>query len=87
MQLVLRQVDPKDVPVALKTAGKAVRDRFASVFSERARARLFEDMDALPLLRISAVEEAQMRIVQVVRQLEEQQVIRIPRGGGQDKYV
>ena len=87
MQLVLRQVDPKDVPIALKTADKAVRDRFASSFSERARARLFEDMDALPPLRISAVEEAQMRIVQVVRQLEEQQVIRIPRGGGQDEFV
>ena len=87
MQLVLRQVEIKDVQVALKTANKAVRDRFASSFSERARARLFEDMDALPPLRISAVEEAQMRIVQVVRQLEEQQAIRIPRGGGHERYV
>ena len=44
-------------------------------------------MDAMPPMRLAEVEEAQMRIVQQVRQLEEQQVIRIPRSGDGDEYV
>lgn len=87
MQMVLRHIETKDLQIALKAAGKAVRDRFFTALSERARSRLLEDMDALPPMRLSEVEEAQTRIVQLVRQLEEQQVIRIPRSGGEDEYV
>ena len=87
IQMVLRYIEIKDLQMALKAAGKAVRDRFFTALSERARIRLFEDMDALPPVRMSEVEEAQARIVRQVRQLEEQQVIRIPRGGGDDEYV
>ena len=87
MQMVVRHIEIKDLQIALKTAGKAVSDRFFSVLSERARVRLLEDMDALPSMRISEVEEVQMRIVQQVRQLEEQQIIRIPRSGDADQFV
>ena len=87
IQMVLRQIETKDLQVALKAAGKGVRDRFFSALSERARARFLEDMDTMPPMRLAEVEEAQMRIVQQVRQLEEQQVIRIPRSGDGDEYV
>ena len=87
MQMVVRHIEIKDLQVALKAAGKAVRDRFFSALSERARAQLLEDMDALPPMRLSEVEQVQMRIVQQVRQLEEQQVIRIPRSGDADQFV
>ena len=87
MQMVLRHIEIKELQVALKAAGKAVRDRFFSALSERARAQLLEDMETLPPMRLSEVEEVQMRIVQQVRQLEEQQVIRIPRSGDAEQFV
>jgi flagellar motor switch protein FliG len=87
VQTVLRQVDMDDLRLALKSAGKAVRDLFLSAMSERRRLRFFEDMEALPPVRLSEVRDAQDRIVQYVRQLEEQRVLHIPRGSEDDPYV
>ena len=87
MQTVVHHIEIKDLQISLKSASKGVRDRFFTAMSERARGRLLEDMDALPPMRLSEVEEAQVRIVQQVRQLEEQQIIRLPRGGVKDDYV
>lgn len=84
---VMRQLDMDDLRLALKSAGKAVRDLFLSAMSERSRLRFFEDMEAMPPVRLSEVREAQDRIVQYVRQLEEQRVLSIPRGSEDDPYV
>ncbi len=81
---VMRHIDMGDLLQGLKSAGKGVRDLFLRSMSERRRQRFFEDMEALPPLRLSEVEEAQDRIVQQVRLLEEQQILRVPRGGGED---
>jgi len=87
VQTVLLQVDMDDLRLALKSAGKAVRDRFLSAMSERRRLRFFDDMAAMPPVRLSEVRAAQDRIVQYVRQLEEQHVLQIPRGGEEDPLV
>jgi flagellar motor switch protein FliG len=87
MLLVLGQVELPDLMVALRAADKGVRDRFLSSMSERRRARLLEDMEVMPAVRLSEVEEAQMRIVRQVRQLEEQGAIRISKGSEDDPYI
>ncbi len=87
VQTVLRQIDMDDLSIALKSAGKAVRDLFLRAMSERRRLRFFEDMEAMPPVRLSEVREAQDRIVQYVRQLEDQHVLSIPRGSEDDPYV
>lgn len=87
MQQLLLNIDVQDLMIALKAAGKAVRDRFLTSMSERRRIRLLEDMGSLPPTRLSEVEEAQMRIVRQVRQMEEQGIIHIPKGPEEDPYV
>jgi flagellar motor switch protein FliG len=87
VQKMLLQIDMDDLRLALKSAGKAVRDLFLSAMSERRRLSFFEEMEAMPPVRLSEVRDAQDRIVQYVRQLEEQHVLKIPRSDEDDPYV
>jgi flagellar motor switch protein FliG len=84
---MLLQIDMDDLRLALKSAGKAVRDLFLSAMSERRRLSFFEEMEAMPPVRLSEVRDAQDRLVQYVRQLEEQHVLKIPRSDEDDPYV
>ena len=87
MRLVLQSVDPQDLLISLKSAGKGVRDKIFTCMSERRRVQLLEDLAVLPKMRLSEVEEVQGRMVQLVRQLEEQGVVHLARGGADDTYV
>ena len=87
MYVVLHNVESKDLLISLKAAGKGVRDKILSCMSERRRVQLLEDLAVLPKMRLSEVEEVQTRIVNQVRQLEEQGVVDLGRGGADDTYV
>jgi flagellar motor switch protein FliG len=71
VQLVLRQVDMKDLAVALKGVRVDVRELILRNMSERAAQNLVEEIDLLGPVRLKSVEEAQGGIVRVIRALEE----------------
>ncbi|MBI2951880.1 flagellar motor switch protein FliG [bacterium] len=87
IQLVLREVDTKDLAVALKGAGPEIQDRIFSNVSERVGQMIKEEMEFLGPVRLSDVEEVQLRVVQTVRQLEEAGQVAVLRGEAQDVYV
>ena len=63
IQLVLREVDTKDLAVALKGAGPEIQDRVFSNVSERVGQMIKEEMEFLGPVRLSDVEEVQLRVV------------------------
>ena len=71
IQLVLRQVDSKDLAVALKGVRAEVRDKILGNMSSRAAQNLAEEIDLLGPIRLKTVEDSQGAIVRVVRSLEE----------------
>src|SRR3546814_18030650 len=71
VQLVLRQVDTKDLAVALKGVRPDVRDLILRNMSTRAAQNLTEEIDNLGPVRLKSVEEAQGGIVRIIRALEE----------------
>jgi len=81
IQRVLRDVDMRDLALALKAAKDDLRERIFSNMSSRAAEMLREEISYLGPVRIRNVEEAQQRIVTVVRRLEEAEEIVIDRGG------
>ncbi len=85
VQLVLRQVDAKDLAVALKGVRPDVREKILRNMSERAAQNLAEEIDLLGPVRIKAVEEAQASVVRIIRALEEAGQIVLTRGA--DEYV
>ena len=87
IQLVLREVEQRDLVVAMKAASEEVKDRLLSNMSERMRAFVEEEMDFLGPMRLSEVEEVQLRVVQKVRLLEEQGQVVITRGATEDTFV
>jgi flagellar motor switch protein FliG len=88
IQMVLKEVDQKDLAIALRGVSEDVRARIFSNMSERGAELLKEEIDFQPPQRRRVVEEAQGRIVGVVRRLEEAGAIIISRGaGGEDALV
>ena len=87
VQLVLRQVETHDLALALKTASDEVEDVITSNMSQRAAEMLEEDMEFMGPVRVREVEDAQQRIVNVIRELEESGEIVIARGGESEVVV
>lgn len=85
LQLLLRQVDTKELAMALKGTSEAVRDRIFSNLSERATDNLKEEIELLGPQRLSDVEKARKEVVRTVRQLEQEGSIVLSRGT--DDYV
>ncbi|MCC7478344.1 flagellar motor switch protein FliG [bacterium] len=83
VQAVLGQTDKKDLAMAIKGVAEDVRDKVMRNMSKRAAASLQEEMDFMGPVRLKDVEDAQQRIVNVIRRLEESGEIIIERGGGQ----
>jgi flagellar motor switch protein FliG len=82
IQMVLKEVDQKDLAVALRGVSDDVKQRIFGNMSERGAELLQEEIDFQPPQRKRVIEEAQGRIVGVVRRLEESGVIVISRGSG-----
>jgi flagellar motor switch protein FliG len=81
VQLVLRDVDVKELAVALKGVRSDVRDKILKNMSERAAANLSEEVELLGPTRMKAVNDAQAGVVKVIRQLEESGQLVLSRGG------
>lgn len=88
IQRVLREVDAsKDLPLALKVASEEVKKKIFANLSKRAGDNLKENMEFLGPVRLRDVEEAQQKIVNIIRRLEEQGEVIIARGGGDEIVV
>lgn len=87
IQMVLREVDGKDLALALKGSSEEVSNKVKRNISKRASEMLEEDVAFLGPVRLRDVEEAQMRIVNVIRRLEDAGEIIISRGGGDELIV
>ncbi len=81
IQLVLREIDMKDLALALKAVSDDVKNRIFKNMSQRAAQTLQEDMEYMGPVRLKDVEDAQQRIVATIRRLEEEGQIIIARGG------
>jgi flagellar motor switch protein FliG len=82
IQLVLKEVDQKDLAIALRGVSDDLRERIYANMSARGAELLREEIEFQPPQRRRVVEEAQGRIVAAVRRLEEAGVVAIARGGG-----
>jgi flagellar motor switch protein FliG len=88
MQRVLKEVDlSKDLPLALKVASEEVTEKIFRNLSKRAVENLEESMQYLGPVRLRSVEEAQQKIVNIVRRLEEEGEIVSGRGKGGELIV
>ncbi|MBI1332918.1 MAG: flagellar motor switch protein FliG [Armatimonadetes bacterium] len=87
IQAILREVDMKELGVALKGVKVEVQNKIYTNMSERAMAMLKEDMEFMGPVRLKAVEEAQQKIVAIIRRLEESGEIVLSRGGEEEMLV
>jgi len=84
IQRILREVDGKDLSVALKGSTEEVMEKFTKNMSKRAASMLEEDMEFMGPVRVKDVEEAQQKVVNIIRSLEEQGEVVISRGGEEE---
>jgi flagellar motor switch protein FliG len=85
IQRVLRDVDAKDLALALKAASDELKKHIRSNMSERAGQALEEEIEMLGPVRVKDVEAAHARIIESVRTLSDSGEIMIAgRGGGDD---
>lgn len=82
LQRIMREVDSGDLTIALKSASDALRDFVLQAVSKRAAETLLEELEMMGPVKLTEVEAAQERIIQVVRRLEEQEEISLD-GGSQ----
>jgi flagellar motor switch protein FliG len=87
VQLVLREVDTKDVALALRGVPDDVQQKILTNMSQRGAEMLVEEMQYQPPQKRSVIEEAQGRIVGAIRKLEESGAVVIGRAGEDDDAV
>ncbi len=87
IQAVLKEVDNEELCLALKTASDDLKEKIFANMSARASELIKEDMEYMGPVRLSDVESAQQRIVDVVRRLEEAGEIIIAGRGEKDIIV
>ena len=87
IQRVLREVDNNDLAIALKVANDDVKGAIFNNMSKRLVVMIQEDMEFMGPVRMKDVEEAQQKIVNVIRKLEDTGEIVISRGGGDEIVV
>ncbi|MDE6903429.1 MAG: flagellar motor switch protein FliG [Lachnospiraceae bacterium] len=87
IQRVLRDVDNNDLSIALKGSNEEVQNAIFKNLSKRLAAMIKEDMEFMGPVRMKDVEEAQQKIVGVIRKLEDSAEIVISRGGGDEIVV
>lgn len=84
IQRVMRDVDNNDIAIALKVANEEVKNVVFKNISKRLAAMIQEDMEFMGPVRMKDVEEAQQKIVGIIRKLEDSAEIVISRGGGDE---
>lgn len=87
IQRTLKEIDNKDLSLALKAANEDVKNKIFSNMSSRAAEMISEDMEYMGPVRLRDVEASQSRIVEVIRRLEEAGEIMILGRGDEDQLV
>ena len=87
IQRVLRDVENSDLAIALKGSTEQVQNAIFNNLSKRLAAMIQEDMEFMGPVRMKDVEEAQQKIVNIIRKLEDSAEIIISRGGGDEIVV
>ncbi|HIW31566.1 MAG TPA: flagellar motor switch protein FliG, partial [Candidatus Paenibacillus intestinavium] len=87
IQRIIRDVENGDLQLALKVSSEEVREAIFRNMSKRMAETFQEEMEFMGPVRLRDVEEAQTRIVAIIRRLEESGEIIIARGGGDDIIV
>lgn len=88
IQAVLKEIENDELALSLKTASAELQEKIFKNMSERAASMIKEDMEFMGPVRVSDVEAAQQRIVDIVRRLEEAgDVVIEGRGGDSDLIV
>ena len=87
IQMILREIDTHDLAIALKGSGEQTKQRFLDNMSDRVASMMKEDMEFMGPVRTSDVEERQLRIVQIVRQLEDSGQVTVLRGESGDVLI
>ena len=87
IQRVLRDVENSDLEIALKGSNEEVKSVVLKNLSKRLAAMIEEDIEFMGPVRMKDVEEAQQKIVAVIRKLEDSAEIVISRGGGDEVIV
>ncbi len=87
IQMVLKEVENEELSLALKTASEELRDKMFRNMSDRAAQLIKEDMEYMGPVRVSDVETAQQKIVDVVRRLEDSGELIISGRGGEKEMI
>ncbi len=87
IQRILREIDSRELALALKGANTEVKDKIFKNMSERAGEMLKDDMQYMGPVRTKEVQEAQSKIVAVLRALEASGEIIIMRAGAEDEFI
>ena len=87
IQRILRDVENNDLGIALKGSNEEVQNVIFNNISKRLAAMIKEDMEFMGPVRMRDVEEAQQKIVSIIRKLEDTGEIIIARGGGDELIV
>jgi flagellar motor switch protein FliG len=88
IQRVLREVDKKELALSLKVCDDKLKEKILQNMSERARDLLKEELQYMGPVRLREVEEAQTRIVDIVKQLEDSgEIVIAGRGGTEEVFV
>lgn len=89
IQKALREIETKDLAMAMKSANDEVKEKVFRNMSERAREMILEEIEFMGPVRLKQVEEAQQKIVSVVRRLEDagELVVQGRGGGAEDQLV
>ncbi len=87
LQMVLREIDSKDLALALKATSPEVGEKIYKNMSKRAADMLREEIEYMGPVKIRDVEESQQKVVNVIRRLEESGEIVVARGKGDEMIV
>lgn len=87
IQSVLKEIENDELSLALKTASEQLQQKIFTNMSERAASMVKEDMEFMGPVRVSDVEAAQQRIVDIVRRLEESGDVMIEGRGGDSEMI
>lgn len=87
IQRFIRECDSRDIVYALKNASQEMKDAFFNNMSKRMADTVRSDLQITTNVRLKEVEEAQQRIVNIIRSLEEQGEVIIRKGGDEDGII
>jgi flagellar motor switch protein FliG len=87
LQKIMREVDIRDLAVALKTASEQLKKTLLGAISKRAAETVTEEMSFLGAIKLKEIEGAQMRIIDVVRRLESEGEIELNTGKESNESV